>query len=163
MTTGKKLTLILSPILLLCILCAALWVYISYDDSRRYEAPENAALIGTYSDAPDPLPSNPKRYLKLLVRVDIQSNISGILGLAGDLFDKNGSFVAHSYLTQQVVPGANTITLLFDGDVIYKSRLDGPYTLNVVLVDSTYHLLLVAEATNVYTTAAYDWEDFVSD
>jgi hypothetical protein len=38
MTNKKKLALILSPILLLCLLCATPWAYIAYRDNQEYEA-----------------------------------------------------------------------------------------------------------------------------
>jgi hypothetical protein len=126
-------------------------------------SPETAALNGTYSDAPDPRPSNPERYQTLLVMVGIESKINGKLQLSGDLIDKNGNFVAHSLITADIVSGTNTLTLPFEGDVIYKSQLNGPYTLNVILMDSSDIPLMLAEVNNVYTTAAYDWQDFASE
>jgi hypothetical protein len=38
MTNKKKLALILSPIILLCLLCAAPWAYIAYRDNQEYQA-----------------------------------------------------------------------------------------------------------------------------
>ena len=62
---------------------------------------------------------------------------------------------------EDVITGTGTLTLRFDGDNIYVSRRNGPYTLtNLLLTDHRGVPLVLAEAENVYTTAAYDYRSF---
>ena len=95
------------------------------------------------------------------VTVGINAVVSGTVGLSADVVDARGDFVAHSLTIQDVVTGTGTLTLRFDGDDIYDSRRDGPYTLtNLLLTDHRSATLILAEVEDVYTTAAYDYNTF---
>jgi len=126
-------------------------------------SPSSFTLNGTYSDMPQPLSPGSSFYQALTVTVGINSSISGTAGLSADLVDGNSNFVAHGITIQNVMTGIVTLALRFDAEDIYASNRNGPYTLtNLLLTDQTGATLVVAEAQNVYTTAAYDYHSFGS-
>jgi len=124
-------------------------------------SPNSVALTGIYSDTPRPRSPGSSFYEALSVTVGINAAISGTVGLSADLVDATGDFVAHSLTIQDVITGTGTLTLRFDGDDIYASRRDGPYTLtSLLLTDRLAATLVVVEAEDVYTTAAYGYPSF---
>lgn len=124
-------------------------------------SPNSVALTGVYSDTPQPRSPGSSFYETLSVTVGITAAVSGTVGLSVDLVDATGDFVAHSLTIQDVITGTDTLTLRFDGDDIYDSRRNGPYTLtSLLLTDRRAATLVVAEAENVYTTAVYGYHSF---
>ncbi len=124
-------------------------------------APNSASLTGAYSDTPQLRLPGLLLYKALTVTVGINAVVSTTIGLSADLLDGNGNFVAHGNTIQSVITGTNTLSLRFDGDDIFGSQRNGPYTLtNLLLTDQRGTTLAVLEATNVYTTAAYDYRSF---
>jgi pimeloyl-ACP methyl ester carboxylesterase len=126
-------------------------------------SPNSISLNDAYSDAPQPRASNPSLYEALNVTVGINAAVSGRFGLSADLMDASGNFVAHSLTIENINPGPGILTLRFEGNDIYASGRNGPYTLtNLLLTDQRNTTLAVVEAMNVYTTAAYDYRNFVT-
>jgi len=120
-------------------------------------------LSGAYSDTPQPRSLGSSFYEALTITAGINAIISGTVGLSADMIDVGGNFVAHSFAIEDVTTGAGTLALRFDGDDIYVSHRNGPYTLtNLLLTDRRRAALVIAEAENVYTTAAYDYLSFAS-
>ena len=84
----------------------------------------------------------------------------------GDLYASSGTiWVAGDYNNEghsNNWSGLTTVQLYFEGDQIYNSTADGPYTLGYVRlgadVDGSW--MLLDEASNVYTTTAYNYTDF---
>jgi hypothetical protein len=126
-------------------------------------SPNSATLNGIYSSTPQPRLAGLSLYQALTVTVGINSAISGTIGLSADLLDGNGNFVAHSSAIEAVITGTVTLSLRFDGDDIFASQRNGPYTLtNVLLTDETGVILVTQEAEAVYSTAPYLYTDFAS-
>ncbi len=126
-------------------------------------ASNTVTLSGVYSDTPQPRSPGSSLYEALTVTAGINAIISGTVSLSADLVDADGNFVAHSFTIEDVATGAGTLALRFDGDDIYASQRNGRYTLtNLLLTDRRGAALVVAEAENVYTTAAYDYLSFAS-
>ncbi len=124
-------------------------------------SPQSVALNDTYSDVPQPHFPGASLYQALTVTTGITSAISGTIGLSADLVDASNNFVAHSLTIQDVITGTSILALRFDGDDIYASTRNGPYTLtNLLLTDQRGAPLAVAEAQNVYVTAAYNYRSF---
>lgn len=124
-------------------------------------ASNRSALNGLYSDTPELRSPGSSLYKALLVNVGINSSASGNVGLSADLVDVSGNFVAHSNTFADAPVGASTLTLRFDGADIFASRRNGPYRLtNLLFVDQQNVTLVMVEATNVYTTAAYNYLNF---
>jgi pimeloyl-ACP methyl ester carboxylesterase len=127
-------------------------------------SPNSFALAGIYSDTPQPRSPDSPFYQALTVTVGINSNISGMVGLTANLVDGYGNFVAHSFATQDVATGTATIALRYEGDDIFASQHNGPYRLTgLLLTDQTSLPLVVTEADDVYTTAAYKYSQFAME
>jgi len=124
-------------------------------------SPDTIALTGEYADTPEPESPGSYFYEALVVTVGFDSTLSGTVGLSANLVDAGGNHVAHSLAVEEVVPGSDVLTLRFNGDDIYSSQRDGPYTLTHLLItDQSGPTLVVAEADDVYATATYDYRRF---
>ena len=124
-------------------------------------ASNRSSLSGAYSDTPQPRSPGSSLYKSLLLNIGINSSASGAVGIAADLVDLAGNFVAHSNTLSNAPAGPSNLTLGFDGADISASQRNGPYRLtNVLLTDERSVTLVMANATNVYTTAAYKYQSF---
>jgi hypothetical protein len=124
-------------------------------------SPANAQFSGLYEDSAVSNPNVAGLYEALDVRVGIASNVSGTLGLAGDLVNANGEFVAHSTTAAAVSPGSHTLTLSFTAADIFSAKRHGPYRLTrLLLVDETESFRPLAEADDAYTTQVYNYRRF---
>ena len=124
-------------------------------------SPQSLALNGIYSDVPHPRIPGVPLYQALTVTAGITATISGTVGLSADLIGASGDLVAHGLAILNVTTGTHTLSLRFDGDDIYAAGQNGPYTMtNLLLTDQRGATLAVAEAKNVYTTAAYSYLQF---
>jgi hypothetical protein len=121
----------------------------------------NFALSGSYSEVPEPSLYRPGKYQALVTRVGINANTRGTVGVSANLVDASGKVVAHAYQRFTVAAGASTVGLRFIGQDIYRSGVNGPYRLtDLIVTDETTDLLVCATASNVLTTAAYDYRLF---
>ncbi|WP_437627869.1 alpha/beta fold hydrolase [Sorangium sp. So ce1151] len=92
--------------------------------------------------------------LKLEAR--IESSYAGAAQISADLVDAAGNVAAHLNQPLTVNAGANSVLLEFDGDELYASGVDGPYTLaNVRLLDVRDAALLASTEAGGYTTGRY--------
>lgn len=124
-------------------------------------SPDSATLNGIYSDTPLPRSPGSSFYDALSITVGVNTVVSSTFALSANLVDPDDNPVAHSLTYQDIITGANTITLRFDGDDIYASQQNGPYTLtNLLLTDQRGATLVVFDAEDVYTTATYNYQDF---
>jgi hypothetical protein len=124
-------------------------------------SPDSATLNGIYSDTPLPRSPGSSFYDALSITVGVNTVVSSTFALSANLVDPDDNPVAHSLTYQDIITGANTITLRFDGDDIYASQQNGPYTLtSLLLTDQRGATLVVIDAEDVYTTAAYNYQDF---
>jgi hypothetical protein len=124
-------------------------------------ASSRAVLNGLYRDLPQRSSPGSQNYHVLQVNVGIDVSINGNLGLAGDLVDAMGNFVAHSNTASEVSAGQHSLTLHFSAEDIYASERNGPYTLtHLLFTDLGGTLLPIRQADNVYTTAVYDYRQF---
>ena len=126
-------------------------------------APQTIALTGSYQEAPQPISPGAYFYRSLDITATVNVVISGTYGLSADLVDGTGTPVAHSVTIANLPGGAGGLRLVFSADDLYAAARNGPYTLTyLLLADHTGALLPVAEAADVYTTAAYDYGRFGS-
>ncbi|BCX04591.1 MAG: hypothetical protein KatS3mg053_2529 [Candidatus Roseilinea sp.] len=124
-------------------------------------APATAALNGAFTETPQPRSPGSSFYQSLDIGIGVLVNADGKVGLAADLVDATGGFVARANATYDVIPGAATLTLRFAAEDIYASRRGGPYRLtNLVLTDQSAAPLVLAERTDAYITAGYRYTAF---
>ena len=103
------------------------------------------------------------------LNLDLSVNIvaSGHFEFQGTLIDGSGQPVVTGYFSTRMAgvgplpTGLQTISLSFDGSQIHQHGVNGPYTLaDLMIFDVTESALEVDVNTNVYTTAAYQIEQF---
>lgn len=121
--------------------------------------PEFASLTGVYSDAGVDTDSDALHdQLRLSVGLAVtQEEIYNVVAwLEGD----SGTQIGWAGSQATLSPGGHTLDLLFDGQLIRESGLDGPYTVNVVELRLGPRELLLAAPQDAHTTAAYALADF---
>jgi hypothetical protein len=98
---------------------------------------------------------------ELVVEADLAVTDAGDYRLFAELADSAGNRRTAS-VPVSLPAGTATVELSFDGESIYSSRVDGPYTLQVVRLaeDDGSNLLPLQEATGVHATAAYSYRQF---
>lgn len=124
-------------------------------------APNTVALNGAFSDAPEPRWPGGSIYDALNVTVGVNLSAGGTYGVSADLVDSAGNYIAHANTIKELPGAAGNLPLRFSGVDIYASQRNGPYILtNLLLTDHNSATLVVQEAQNVHTTAAYQYRDF---
>ncbi|MFZ6028166.1 MAG: LamG-like jellyroll fold domain-containing protein [Chloroflexota bacterium] len=124
-------------------------------------SPNTISLANTYAETPQPHSPGSSFYASLDITVGVNVVISGTYGLTADLVDTQGQLVAHSLATENLPAGPGEFSLIFDGNEIFASGLNGPYTLtHLLLTDQNGAILVVDQADNAYTTTAYPYLSF---
>jgi hypothetical protein len=96
-------------------------------------------------------------YDELVLNVTVDVTVNGFFYVVGDMFDTSGVYsIQTSYAMTGLDVGARTVRLVFTGYLIQASGFDGPYQVNVVLLDDKLTVLDV----NVHTTNPYLASDF---
>ena len=104
----------------------------------------------------------------LEVAVGVTADTAAEVLLFGELTDAGGTTtIATAQATAQLNPGLQEVMLAFDGQRIFASRQNGPYLLRVVRVAeleaASRNLLPADEATDILTTATYQFQQFEHD
>ena len=137
--------------------------YARQTDSLLAVSPPTVQLTGAYSDVAIDDDSNGK-YEALAINVGLDVAQAGDYLVSGDLVSGN-SLVAHYVGSHSFVnTGNNTITMLFNGDDIRQSGINGPYTLtNLTIADQQNGgLPAIWQAANVWITGAYNYQDLAA-
>jgi hypothetical protein len=122
--------------------------------------PPLVALTGRYSDAPND-PNGDGRYEVLNLGVELMPGYGGVVKARGRLVDPQGRELGWAEVYEPVEKGvAKTISIPFPGGTIFRSGLDGPYTLTSLLVYNTSDPGQYVYETEVHTTAAYQHRQF---
>lgn len=125
-------------------------------------APQTATLPGVYSDHGEDT-GPPPGLENIVVDVGVQALSEGNYAVSAKLADAQGNpLVATSASATGVSAGPATISLKFDGDVLRRSSVDGPYKLvDVELWDESGEMPLRADhADSPYTTGPYERSQF---
>jgi pimeloyl-ACP methyl ester carboxylesterase len=122
-------------------------------------APHAAQLTGSYADRLED--ENGDGFADTLaLEVGVTATQVGTYTLSADLVAAEQT-IAHATHYITVAGGMQTITLQFDGQDIYPSRANGPYTVtHVSLIDLEAGGIPAQIADDVWVTAAYKWWDF---
>ena len=118
-------------------------------------------LSGTYSDFGEDTDSD-GLYNNLVIGIGVDISAIGEYVLYAELLDSNGAVIDTASTRENLSIGHHTVNLNFDGEEIFKNRIDGPYILNLIRLgeDNGFAILPLEERTNVYTTEAYGYRDF---
>jgi len=117
-------------------------------------------LAGTYADRGQDTDGD-GRYERLLVDVGVEVTQASEFALAGTLVDSRGDEIVSTVACTSLDIGFHVMTLPFDGPLIRTHGTAGPYRLDqVILMDVSDAAIEVDEASNVYVTGGYDYDDF---
>jgi TolB protein len=127
-------------------------------------APHDAQLAGAYADRSEDRDGDGFDDT-LALDIGVTATQVGTYTLAADLVSADlvaaGQTVAHATHYAVLAGGAQTVTLHFDGWDMRRSRLNGPYTVtHVALTDLGVGSIPAQIADDVWTTAAYSWQNF---
>jgi pimeloyl-ACP methyl ester carboxylesterase len=97
----------------------------------------------------------------LVIQTNVNVTASGLYTIAGTLTDSQGN-AQDASVQAQLGTGVQPIMLKFDGETIFKNRVNGPYTLSRIFMaeESGSDFLPVAVLTNAHQTAAYNFRNF---
>ncbi len=134
--------------------------YARADEVGIQVSPETGQLTGSYSGYPEDADNYGRQeYLVAEVEVDVTS--AGDFLLSGILLGPGDEEMASTVRPVTLSLGTHTVPVRFEGDLIYRSGVDGPYTLTqVFLMDSTGLPIKLDEAYDAWVTPAYDHRDF---
>ena len=92
----------------------------------------------------------------LLVNASVQISMPGFFTVLGTLHDANYSLQIHNSTSAGLPVGPAILTIWFDGRLINQSGIDGPYTVDLILVNENFSLLDIG----THTTQPYSHLDF---
>jgi hypothetical protein len=128
--------------------------------SLRLSSEFIATLVGTYADQGQDADED-GRYERLLVDIGVEVTQASEFALAGTLVDSRGDEIVSTVTWASLDVGSHVMTLPFDGALIRTHGTAGPYRLNqLILMDVADAAIEVDEASNVYLTGGYDYDDF---
>lgn len=97
----------------------------------------------------------------LVIQTNVNITTGGSYAIVGTLTDSQGN-TQDASVRAKFGTGISPVMLKFDGETIFKNRVNGPYTLSRILLaeESGSDTLPVAVLTNPYQTAAYNFRSF---
>jgi pimeloyl-ACP methyl ester carboxylesterase len=103
----------------------------------------------------------------LMIEVNVNVLQAGHFDLQGNLVDANGILVhsaqavSRNQSANPLAPGVRPFVLAYDAQTFWQSNRNGPYVLtDLKLMDTTDHVIQVDSRNNLYTTAAYNVNQF---
>src|SRR3989442_1791185 len=92
----------------------------------------------------------------LLVNASVQISMPGFFTVLGTLHDANYTLQVYNSTSAGLPVGPANLTIWFDGRLINQSGIDGPYTVDLILVNENFSLLDIG----THTTQPYSHLDF---
>src|SRR3989475_582729 len=92
----------------------------------------------------------------LLVNTSVQISMPGNFTVLGTLHDPNSTLQVQNSTSAGLPIGPAILTIWFDGRLINQSGIDGPYTVDLILVNENFSLLDLG----THTTQPYSHLDF---
>ena len=92
----------------------------------------------------------------LVVTVPVTITVPGDFHLNGVMRDSLGSYITSSWDSEYLSDGYREMELYFQGEYIFESGVDGPYTIEMVLYDYDYDVL----DSDTYLTDSYTYDEF---
>lgn len=112
-----------------------------------------AAPAGT-AKAQARVEGSPGKYSALVVEAPVNVKRAGEFALAATLRDARGQLVTALTAPQALQAGAQRATISIPGRDLRARGLDGPYTIDLVLMDASWAAIQVDEAKHALTTDA---------
>jgi len=97
-------------------------------------------------------------YDELIVDVSIDVTVAGVFYVFADLYDNTGSWWIDGQMTSQdLALGVQTVQISFSGYVIRQSGYDGPYQVDIILLDDMFGFLdFGIHMTNAYLASEFE-------
>jgi hypothetical protein len=99
------------------------------------------------------------RFDQLVVEVGVEVDVEAAYRVFGTLRDGAETAIEQLRVEQQLAPGPQTVSLAFDGALLFALGHDGPYLLEDLVIEDVATLTGLAVGP-AYTTAAYAHTDF---
>lgn len=120
--------------------------------------PQKAVLSGSYSDKAVDVDGD-QQFDRLDIQAGVIVTTTGAFGLSAELAQGSTVIAQTTTSADLTTSGSQTMTLSFDGDLIYGSGLDGPYSVKeIVLLDEAQ--TEIDRDSVGWQTAAYDHQEF---
>jgi len=121
----------------------------------------SSSFTNTFSDTGNDTDSD-GLFNELDITADVNVSEPENYRVFGQLTDNQGTIIGTTGLNAELTSGIQQVTLRFDGERIYQSGSDGPYTLSIVRLaeDKSGTPLPLDERLNAHTTAAYTHGQF---
>ncbi len=132
--------------------------YTRHNDTIVTIAPQDARVTGPHSY--QALNNNGDQlYEALAFTTTVTATTATTYTMYADLM-AGSQVAAHASAYLHLITGTQTVTLLFDGNDIRTSRLNGPYTITHMSLVNVDLGITAQSLDNVLTTQAYNWQDF---
>ncbi len=93
----------------------------------------------------------------LLVNVSLSVTVAGNFTVAGTLHDPGYILYLNNATSAFLPVGPAIVTVWFQGGAIYASGVDGPYTVDLLLLNETYSIIdMGSHTTQAYSHLAFD-------
>ncbi|RLF35985.1 MAG: hypothetical protein DRN03_04260, partial [Thermoplasmata archaeon] len=138
-------------------------LYDAYNTSsysyKNFERPL-AEFTGVYSDYGLDTDGD-GLYNYLVIEVGVNITNAGIYSIEGWLYDSDQNYIIWANNSTYLDVGSQLVTLDFDGIIIYRHGVDGPYNLSYIALYDENGTLIDAQ-TDAYVTFPYNYSDFSS-
>lgn len=98
-------------------------------------------------------------FMSILTLISVSMQIAAEYDISAELY-AGDQLVTHAADYFDLVAGAQTVTLRFDGSAIRELGLDGPYTIKNLYATPLDIGIPAADVTDVFTTSAYTYTQF---
>lgn len=130
-----------------------------------YSVVETLATVDAVTTLLPADPDDAGRWQALVAPVTITAPIEGVLSLEATLRTATGQFVARPRLIVQLEAGTQTVDFRISGEEIWRSRLEGPYTLEGLELHGQLGaaLSLHQPSFNASSPLRLTWHDFAGE
>jgi len=129
------------------------------EDTASLEVPIGVSrFTDTYADRGVDTDTDGK-YDYLIIDVGINVTLAGNYTIQGSLFDMAGNPIHTTSNFTYLTEGIQTVQLIFDGQTLYKSGVDGTYELRYLVLRDNMDTF-IGSRNRAYATSAYDHTQF---
>jgi hypothetical protein len=122
-------------------------------------SPQTAAFVGQARARVEGAPGN---YAALVIDAKVNATRAGAFALAASLRDTKGQLVASLTAPITLNVGAQSASIAIPGRDLRARGLDGPYTIDLILMDASWAAVQVDEIAQALTTDPYRANDFAN-